>query len=333
MYSVDQALNPLYLIHGEEELLSIEAVDAICKAARNQAFEREVYTVENNFNWQNVLDSAASMSLFSSKKLLQINIPSGKPGIEGADALQQLANHLPEDTVAIIYLPKLERTQQSSKWFTALAKQAEVIESRAVTRETLPRWLKSRLQQHHLDIETDALSLFAERVEGNLLAAKQEVDKLALLFPAQTKLTLEDIRYSIAQLARFDVFQLAQSWMSGDAPRLMRLLDGLEQDADAPVLLLWAISEDIRSLLRLRAGLAQGKNIAALAGPLRLWGEKKTLAPLALKRIGAKKLMFALQRCAKIDRQIKGAQSGSAWEEIRQLLIGLTENQVAAHRN
>ena len=226
MYSVDQALNPLYLIHGEEELLSIEAVDAICKAARNQAFEREVYTVENNFNWQNVLDSAASMSLFSSKKLLQINIPSGKPGIEGADALQQLANHLPEDTVAIIYLPKLERTQQSSKWFTALAKQAEVIESRAVTRETLPRWLKSRLQQHHLDIETDALSLFAERVEGNLLAAKQEVDKLALLFPAQTKLTLEDIRYSIAQLARFDVFQLAQSWMSGDAPRLMRLLDG-----------------------------------------------------------------------------------------------------------
>ena len=316
MYSVDQTLKALYLIHGEEELLSIETVDAICQAARNQGFEREVYTVENNFNWQSVLDSVASMSLFSSKKLIQVNIPSGKPGIEGGDALQQLAGNLPEDTVVIVYLPKLERTQQSSKWFTALAKSAEVVESRAVTRETLPRWLRSRLQKHQLDIESDALSLFAERVEGNLLAAKQEVDKLALLFPAQTVLTLENIRYSIAQLARFDVFQLAQSWMSGDAPRLMRLL--------------WAISEDIRSLLRLRAGLAQGKNIAALAGPLRLWGEKKNLAPVALKRIGAKKLMFALQDCAKIDRQIKGAQSGNAWEEIRQLLIGLTQDRSRA---
>ncbi len=327
-HHLDSSLHPLkalYIVHGEEELLNLEAVDAIRKAAKEQAFlDREIYTADQGFNWQTVLDSAVSMSLFSDKKILEIHIPTGKPGNEGSEVLLRLAEHLPEDTVILICLPKLERSQLQSKWFSALARYGEVVESKSISKEALPHWLDGRLRYYHLSIEADALALFAQKVEGNLLAAKQEVDKLVLLYPVHTTLSLENIQNSIAQLARFDVFQLAESWMSGDTNRLMRLIDGLEQDADAPILLLWALAEDIRALLRLRAGMAQGKNIATLANPLRLWGMKKTLAPQALKRIGVKKLLQALQTCAKIDRQIKGAQSGNAWEEVRQLLFVLS---------
>ncbi|WP_434779351.1 DNA polymerase III subunit delta [Neisseria sp. Ec49-e6-T10] len=320
-----EPLQSLYLIHGEEELLNLETIDVLRAAAKQQGFfERENHVVDNHFSWRDLLDSMASMSLFSDKKLLEVHIPTGKPGNEGSEALQQLANAIPEDTTIVIVLPKLERTQLQSKWFIALSKQGVVVENKAVTKEALPNWLKIRLNHHKLSIAEDALTLFSERVEGNLLAAKQEIDKLTLLFPEGSTLTLEDIQYSIAQVARFDVFQLAEAWMSADLNRVNLLIAGLEQDADAPVLLLWALTEDIRALLKLRAGMAQGKNINTLAPVLRLWGAKKTLAPLALKRIGTKKLLSALQLCAKIDRQIKGAQAGNAWEEVKNVLFMLS---------
>ena len=317
-------LQPLYVVHGDEELLSIEAVDSLRQLAKEQGFEdRQVFTADTGFNWQTVLDSVLSIGLFSSKKFIQINIPSGKPGVQGADVLQQLAGMLSDDVVVLVYLAGLERSQQQSKWFKNLVQNACVLENRSVSKDALPHWLEQRLQQYDLSIDPDALALFSQRVEGNLLAAKQEIDKLGLLFTPGTRLTLDDIQQCIASLARFDVFQIAESWMNADSVRMSRLLDGLEQDEDTPVLLLWAVSEDIRALLKLRAGLAQGKNISALAGPLRLWGEKKILAPKALKRIGARKLLAALQTCARVDRQIKGAEEGFPWQTLRFLLLDL----------
>ena len=323
--SPDLPLKPLYVIHGEEDLLRVEAVDVLRQAARQQGYlNREVYSADSaSFDWQELLHAAGSMGLFADLKLLEIHIPGGKPGKAGGDALQELAGRLPEDTAVVLMLPKLERAQMQAKWFAALAKHGVVLEAKAVSGAALPQWIQGRLKQAGLEIEADALSLFAERVEGNLLAAKQEIDKLALLHPRGHLLNVADAEAAVANVARFDVFQLAGAWMSGDAARTARLLEGLEADGEEPVMLLWALAEDIRTLIRLTAALKQGQSVQSVRNSLRLWGDKQTLAPMAVRRISIARLLAALQDCAKIDCMIKGAEVGNAWAEFKHLTLEL----------
>ena len=320
--SPDLPLKPLYVIHGEEDLLRVEALDVLRQAARQQGYlNREVYSADSaSFDWQELLHAAGSMGLFADLKLLEIHIPGGKPG---NDALQELAGRLPEDTAVVLMLPKLERAQMQAKWFAALAKHGVVLEAKAVSGAALPQWIQGRLKQAGLEIEADALSLFAERVEGNLLAAKQEIDKLALLHPRGHLLNVADAEAAVANVARFDVFQLAGAWMSGDAARTARLLEGLEADGEEPVMLLWALAEDIRILIRLTAALKQGQSVQSVRNSLRLWGDKQTLAPMAVRRISIARLLAALQDCAKIDCMIKGAEVGNAWAEFKHLTLEL----------
>ena len=323
--SPDLPLKPLYVIHGEEDLLRVEALDVLRQAARQQGYlNREVYSADSaSFDWQELLHAAGSMGLFADLKLLEIHIPGGKPGKTGGDALQKLAGRLPEDTAVVLMLPKLERAQMQAKWFAALAKHGVVLEAKAVSGAALPQWIQGRLKQAGLEIEADALSLFAERVEGNLLAAKQEIDKLALLHPRGHLLNVADAEAAVANVARFDVFQLAGAWMSGDAARTARLLEGLEADGEEPVMLLWALAEDIRILIRLTAALKQGQSVQSVRNSLRLWGDKQTLAPMAVRRISIARLLAALQDCAKIDCMIKGAEVGNAWAEFKHLTLEL----------
>ena len=323
--SPDLPLKPLYVIHGEEDLLRVEALDVLRQAARQQGYlNREVYSADSaSFDWQELLHAAGSMGLFADLKLLEIHIPSGKPGKAGGDALQELAGRLPEDTAVVLMLPKLERAQMQAKWFAVLAKHGVVLEAKAVSGAALPQWIQGRLKQAGLEIEADALSLFAERVEGNLLAAKQEIDKLALLHPRGHLLNMADAEAAVANVARFDVFQLAGAWMSGDAARTARLLEGLEADGEEPVMLLWALAEDIRILIRLTAALKQGQSVQSVRNSLRLWGDKQTLAPMAVRRISIARLLAALQDCAKIDCMIKGAEVGNAWAEFKHLTLEL----------
>ena len=322
--SLRGGLQPLYIIHGEEDLLRVEALDHIRAAAREHGYlNREVITVDAKFDWSELRAASQSVGLFAELKLLEVHIPGGKPGKEGGEALQELADRLPEDTCVLILLPKLERAQTQGKWFGALARHGSVVEAKAVSGQALPQWIRQRLQHHHLDIEPDALALFAERVEGNLLAAKQEIDKLALLHPPGHLLNMADAQMAVANVARFDVFQLAAAWMGGDAPRLLRLLEGLEAEGEEPVLLLWAVAEDVRTLIRLLAALKQGQNLAEVRNALRLWGDKQTLAPKAAQRLGINRLLAALQDCARIDRQIKGAEDGAAWPQFKHLLMSL----------
>ena len=323
--SPDLPLKPLYVIHGEEDLLRVEALDVLRQAARQQGYlNREVYSADSaSFDWQELLHAAGSMGLFADLKLLEIHIPGGKPGKAGGDALQELAGRLPEDTAVVLMLPKLERAQMQAKWFAALAKHGVVLEAKAVSGAALPQWIQGRLKQAGLEIEADALSLFAERVEGNLLAAKQEIDKLALLHPRGHLLNVADAEAAVANVARFDVFQLAGAWMSGDAARTARLLEGLEADGEEPVMLLWALAEDIRILIRLTAALKQGQSVQSVRNSLRLWGDKQTLAPMAVRRISIARLLAALQDCAKIDCMFKGAEVGNAWAEFKHLTLEL----------
>ena len=320
----DTPLKPLYVIHGEEELLRIETLDALRAAAKAQGYlNREVYTADTAFDWNELLQSAGSMGLFADLKLIEIHIPNGKPGKTGGDALQKFAEQLPEDTVTLVMLPKLEKAQIQSKWFAALAAKGIVIEAKEIGANALPQWIKGRLNHIGLDIEPDALSLFASRVEGNLLAAKQEIDKLALLHPQGHTVSIAEAEAAVADVARFDVFQLSSAWMKGDAERVARLLEGLEAEGEEPVLLLWALAEDIRTLIRLTAALKQGQSVQSVRNSLRLWGDKQTLAPQAVRRIPIGRLIEALKSCAEIDRIIKGAQQGNAWAAFRQLVSGL----------
>ncbi|EPF9442987.1 DNA polymerase III subunit delta [Neisseria gonorrhoeae] len=322
----DAPLKPLYVIHGEEELLRIEAVDALRAAAKKQGYlNREAYTADASFDWNELLQTAGSAGLFADLKLLELHIPNGKPGKNGGEALQDFAARLPEDTVTLVLLPKLEKTRLQSKWFAALAAKGEVWEAKPVGAAALPQWIRGRLDKIGLGIEADALALFAERVEGNLLAARQEIDKLALLYPKGHAVNIDEAQTAVANVARFDAFQLAGAWMKGDVPRVCRLLDGLEEEGEEPVLLLWAVAEDVRTLIRLAAALKQGQSIQSVRNSLRLWGDKQTLAPLAVKRISVVRLLDALKTCAQIDRIIKGSEDGDAWTVFKQLVVSLAE--------
>lgn len=324
--SLNTPLQPLYVLHGEEDLLRVEALDALRAAARRQGYlNRESHTADGaGFDWNELLASAGSGGLFADLKLLEIHVPGGTVGKQGGEALQLLAEKLPEDTVTLLVFPKLEKAQIQSKWFAALAKHGTVLEAKAVTGMALPAWIRARLKQSELDIDNDALALFAERVEGNLLAAKQEIDKLALLHPPGHLLSMADAERAVADVARFDVFQLAAAWMSGDVRRTVHLLDGLQAEGDEPVLLVWALAEDVRTLIRLSAALKQGKAPQSVRNELRLWGDKFQLAPAAAKRISALRLLAALQECARIDRLIKGAEEGDAWGAFKALAVSLT---------
>ncbi|MBQ9681730.1 MAG: DNA polymerase III subunit delta [Neisseriaceae bacterium] len=324
MFDLSRPLSSLYLIYGDEDLLRFESLDALRETAKNQGFAmREAFFVDSKTDWTEILAAVESQGLFSDKKLLEIHIPTGKPGVAGGNALIDLAGKLNDDTTVVIFLPKLEKAQTQAKWFATLAKAAQVFEAKAVSAADLPQWIRHRLSAHKLQIDEDALLLFAERVEGNLMAANQEIEKLALLHQAGAVVSLEDAQNAVANVARFDVFQLSNAWLSGDVPRVVRLMDALEAEGEEPILLLWSVSEDIRTLLRLHAALKQGQSIMQVRNPLRLWGEKQTLAPLALKRIGVRRLMNALQTCAVADQQIKGVAQGKAWATTRQMLIEL----------
>ena len=321
---LERGLAPLYLIHGEEELVALEAADLIrTRARKNGYLEREVLTVESGFDWSQLIDAMTSVSLFASLKILEVRIPGGKPGTEGGEALARLAQCPPEDTVTLVILPRLERQQQSSKWFQALEKGATVIHAAAIDRIGLPGWISRRLKAQGQTLNPEALGFFADRVEGNLLAARQEVDKLALLYPAG-ELTLAMLRDAVANVARFDVFHLSESWLSGDGARAARMLEGLEAEGEAPVLVLWSFTEDIRMLLRLRQGLKDGRPIRDLSRDLRLWGNKQKLAEPALRRIGPRRLMTALETCARIDQQIKGVAQGEPWPSLKALAAALS---------
>ena len=313
------ALSPLYVIHGDETLLALEATDGLREAARDQGYlERKVLRAEMGFDWLQLREVLNSLSLFSEKKLFEIQIPSGKPGVEGAEVLQQLAAHPPPETVTLITLPKLERAQQQSKWFQSLCQWAVTVEARVVGRSELPTWLARRFRIQGQVLNAEALAFLVDCVEGNLLAARQEVEKLGCLYPPGV-LTLGQLHASVLNVARFDVFHVSEAWLAGDVQRVLRMLDGLKAEGEALVLVLWSMTEDIRMLLRLRQGLKEGRGVRDMARELRLWGCKQRLAEPALRRIGQAKLMIALKMCSSIDRQVKGVEPGDPWQTMRNL--------------
>ena len=317
-----RGLNTLYIVHGDEMLLNLEAADSIRSAAKSNGFEdRTVLIAENRFDWSKLKEQSQSVSLFSSNKIIDLRIPSGKPGKLGSDALQSFAQRLPENTVTLITLPALDRSGRSSKWFSELGKVGISVEVKKVYREQLPRSITHRLKLQNQTLEQSALQLIAERVEGNLIAAHQEILKLGLLLP-EGHLSEEDVRNAVVDVARFDPFDLGPAILNGDKTLLIRILRGLEKEGLAPPLVLWIIAEEAKILLRVKRALGEGLNMRSACADAGAWGLRQKLIPNIVHKLTHEMLRNAVIKASEIDKQIKGLQPGNSWASF--LALGLS---------
>jgi DNA polymerase-3 subunit delta len=313
-------LKPLYTVFGEEPLLALEASDRIRAKARASGYvEREVLTVDSGFKWPQLAMAANSQSLFATQKLLELRIPTGKPGTEGGEALRNFCAALPADTVTLIYLPEIDWRAQKAGWFEALDHAGTLVEAKAVPRKALPQWLAARLKAQSQEADAEALAFIAERVEGNLMAAFQEVQKLGLLFPTGP-ISFEQVREAVLDVARYDVFGLGLAMIEGDAVRIARMLEGLKGEGAAPPMALWSISEEIRAIGRVLAGAESGRPLSQLWREAKVWGvPHQNLMQQNLRRFNAKQVTQALRHAAAIDRMVKGLAKGDVWDELLQL--------------
>ena len=333
---LQKGLKSLYTLHGDEALLIQEAADAIRAEARKQGYtERVVHTVAGaHFDWSEVLASGGSMSLFGDKQIVEVRIPSGKPGKEGSPAIQQMAQSAQgnDGVLTLFILPKLDKMSKTGAWFGALESFGVTIEVPEIERRALGPWLTQRLALAGLRVKSGeegerTLKFFADRVEGNLLAAHQEIQKLSLLHPSSTaapkELSFEDLEAAVLNVARYDVFKLSEAVLAGNAVRTQRMLDGLQAEGEAEVLVHWAISEDIRNLHRVRSLMDEGKPLPMALQEARVWGIKQRLYERILPRLTALDSANLLHAAHQVDGIVKGLKSPGwpqqPWAALHQL--------------
>ena len=325
---LERDLAPVYIVYGDEPLLVMEAADAIRAAARSKGFdEREVLTALSGFDWNQLRMAAGNLSLFGGRKLIDLRIPTGKPGREGSAALQDYCQRTGPDTLLLVTLPELDWKEEKAAWVTALGDAGIALKLVAPTLAELPGWIADRLRRQGQSADRDALEFIADRVEGNLLAAQQEIRKLGLLHPAG-KLGLADVRDAVLDVARFDLDGLREALLSGDTGRLTRTLDGLQQEGEAPPLILWALTEEVRALAQIRQGIDNGQAADSLMREARVWGPRQALMKRCLSRISTAQACAGLALAGQIDRMIKGLAPGDVWNEF--LRLGLLLNQKTA---
>jgi DNA polymerase III subunit delta len=322
---LSKTLSPLYVLLGDEPLAQSECLDAIRHAARMAgADERSSFIVERNFNWQQIQQFSQALSLFSSKRILEIHIPSGKPGVDGGKALTELAANLIPDTTTIIVLPTLEREAKNSAWFNNLQNASTIIELKEIAPSQLPAWLAGRLTLQNQTADTASLAFIAHQVEGNLLAAHQEVQKLGLLYPAGG-IGAEAIREAVLNVSRYDAFQLGEAVLAGDAARTSRILQGLQDEGENAVAVMNPLMWVLRPLVRIKQAEARGENVMNAMTNARIYGDRQNLVKRALGRLSLRQLEAALQKLCDIDRTAKGVMQGDAWLELSRLCFGLAK--------
>ncbi|MBT8574445.1 DNA polymerase III subunit delta [Polynucleobacter paneuropaeus] len=330
------AFHPLYVFSGDEPLLIMESIDLLRSKARQLGYtEREVMLQERGFDWSALLNAGQTMSLFGDRRWIELRIPTGKPGRDGADALKQFSVQIASqsnadgpETIFCIVLPRLDMKTKSSAWFSSLDEAGMAVQIDSLDRSHLPSWIAGRLQKQGQSIQSGpagqrALEFIAEQVEGNLIAAHQEIQKLGLLYPAG-ELSEEQVRSAILKVARYNVFELSEAMLAGDLPRVNRMLDGLKGEGEPLVLILWSITEELRLLSKLKMASDAGESVQQLLRANRVWGNKERLYPAALKRVQSSRLRQAVQIAAGLDRQSKGLQAaelpGDPWDGLR--LVG-----------
>ncbi len=332
---LQRALRPLYTLHGDEPLLVQEAADAIRATARSQGYtERTVHTVAGaHFDWSAVLAAGGSLSLFADKQILEVRVPSGKPGKDGSAALQQIAGGAAgnDSTLTLVLLPRLDFQTKKSAWFAALEGAGVAIEVQPVERNALPQWIAQRLALNGQRVVAGeegqrTLQFFADRVEGNLLAAHQEIQKLALLHPAG-ELRFEQVESAVLNVARYDVFKLSEAVLGGQAARVQRMLDGLQAEGEAEVLVHYTLAEDIRALKRVKDAMAAGRPLPMALREQRVWGVKEKLFERVLPRLTPTVLENLLHGAHVVDGIVKGLKAPGwptdGWQALHRLAMDL----------
>ena len=324
-------LASVYLISGDEPLLVNEAVDALRAAAPDRGCEeREYWIVERGFSWEAIGASLSNLSLFSSGKFVEIRMPTATPGDEGSRQIRKLAGRTADGNTVVIVTPGLIRKVAESAWVTALVKAGVWVETRPPSLAELPRWIAQRFRTAGLGCDTEGLELLAGRVEGNLLAAQQEIDKLALLHPTGTVLTAEQVRAAVADGARFDVFQLGDAALAGDVERAVRILAGLREEGTAAALVLWSLVRE--ALLLVDAGIRRDRGGSAQqavqgAG---VWQSRADLYVRALRNHKSGALRRLLRMTGRADQIVKGSRPGEPWNALLELTLALAGRPLRA---
>ena len=328
-----KGLRTLYTVHGDEALLVQEAVDAIRAAARAAGHtERSSFTVAGaHFDWSAVLAAGGSLSLFADKQIIEVRIPSGKPGKDGSTALQQLADSSVgnDSSLAIVILPRLDKATKSGAWFAALETHGATVQVDSIERAALPPWIAQRLQLQGQHVKSGeegqrTLAFFADRVEGNLLAAHQEIQKLGLLYPPG-ELAFEQVEQAVLNVARYDVFKLSDAVLSGQVLRTERMLNGLQAEGEAEVLVHWALSEDIRAMKRVKDALRNGRPMPMALRENRVWGAKERHFERVLPRISDAAVARLLHSAHAVDGIVKGLKvpewPQNGWQALHRLAL------------
>ena len=337
-----RGLKPLYTIHGDEPLLAQEAADAIRAAARAAGYnERQVFTVSGAyFDWSAVLGAAQAMSLFAERQLIEIRIPGGKPGKDGSDALQRYCAQLPDEVLTLVTLPKLDYSQAKAAWFNALDSAGMTLRVETLARHQLPAWLAQRLARQNQRVRPGeegerTLAFFADRIEGNLLAAHQELQKLALLH-APGELSFEQVESAVLNVARYDVAKLSDAIWAGQTARALRVLDGLQAEGEAAVRVHWTLAEDIRALARAHAALQSGKPLPLAIKSSGAWGQKEKMLERVLPLFADQQVAFLLDAASICDGIAKGLKHPDwphePWAALRRWMLAMLEVSAAKGR-
>lgn len=328
---LQKGLRPLYVFHGDDVLLVQEASDLVRRKASEEGFtDRHVFSVFGaHFDWSEVLASAGSQSLFADKQIIEIRIASGKPGKEGSVALQKIAEAAEHSdaVLTLVYLPRADKLMKNAAWFTALEASGASVPIESVSRHELPQWIAARLASQDQRVERGesgqrALKFFADRVEGNLLAAHQEIQKLGLLYPVG-ELSLEQIEMAVLDVARYDVFKLTHAVLQGQPLRVQKMLDGLEAEGVAAVLTHHTLAEEIRSLRRVKQATQDGRSLSVVLKEQRIWGDRERLYAMVLPSIRLSHLDQLLRDAHVVDGVVKGLKSPhwphDPWQALHRL--------------
>jgi DNA polymerase-3 subunit delta len=314
--ALQKNIGAVYLFHGDEPLQIGELADLVRQAAKKAGFlQREIFSTDTGFEWSEITIAAQSMSIFGDKKVLDVRVPTGLFGNDGAKTLISYCEKLPADTILLITCGKLNAAGMKTRWFEAVDKVAITIQVRPLEGDELLEWLFKRLQQRGLNTDREGLLLLAERIEGNLLAAAQEIEKLYVLYGCIT-LSKEQIFEVVADSSRYDVFKLVDTILMGNANRIFRVLAGLKSEGVAPPVVLWGLMREARTICKIKIELQEGKSKDIVFRNHQIWDKRVSLVEKTLRRLSPAKLLDILTLCAKADRQAKGQESGDVWETI-----------------